>query len=116
MTAREIETINEIDIFTEALVASVALGELAVEQLKSQLEGGLAYVAAQDADDIEEELVVALVALDLAIWRITSPVCGLGSDRIPAVDAPSAVTSMAGEGKTEVADGSWRLFDGPAYT
>jgi hypothetical protein len=83
-------TINEIEIFTQALVASVALGDLTVDQLNRQLEGGLAYVGAQDADDIEEELLIALAALDNAISRVARPICGLGVDRFPAGDAPSA--------------------------
>jgi len=75
MTDREI--IEETDIFTEALVASVAAGEITVDQLRRQLEGGLAYVAAQD-DGVEDALVIALAALDKAIWRVTGPICGLG--------------------------------------
>ena len=42
MAAREI--IDETEIFTEALVASVTQGKLTVDQLKRQLEDGLAYV------------------------------------------------------------------------
>ena len=62
MTAREIN--DETEIFTEALGASVAQGNLTVDQLKRQLEGGLAYVEAQGADNVAEELLVALAALD----------------------------------------------------
>jgi hypothetical protein len=51
MTARDMEIIDETEIFTEALVASVAPGEITVDQLKRHLGEGLAYVAAQDADD-----------------------------------------------------------------
>jgi hypothetical protein len=87
---REVELINETEIFTEALVASVALGEITVDQLKRQLEGGLAYVAAQDPEDVEEALVIALAALDKAIWRVTGPLCVPAIDRSPAVDPPSA--------------------------
>lgn len=61
MTAREI--IDQTEIFTEALVASVAQGELTVDQLKRQLEDGLAYVEARGSDNIAEELLVALAAL-----------------------------------------------------
>jgi hypothetical protein len=87
---REVELINETEIFTEALVASVALGEITVDQLKRQLEGGLAYVATQDADDVEEELLIALAALDKAIWRVTGSVCSIGGNCFPAADVPSA--------------------------
>jgi sirohydrochlorin ferrochelatase len=44
MSAREIN--DETEIFTEALGASLAQGNLTVDQLKRQLEGGLAYVEA----------------------------------------------------------------------
>jgi len=77
------EIIEETEIFTEALVASVELGEITVDQLKRQLEGGLAYVAAQDADGVEEELLVALAALDNAIWRVARPIYGLGVNYFP---------------------------------
>jgi hypothetical protein len=82
MTAREI--IDETEIFTEALVASVTQGKLTVDQLKRQLEDGLAYVEARGADNVAEELLVALAALDKAIWRITCPVHSLGVDRFLA--------------------------------
>jgi hypothetical protein len=62
MTAREIN--DETEIFTEALGASVAQDNLTVDQLKRQLEGDLAYVEAQGADKVAEELLVALAALD----------------------------------------------------
>jgi hypothetical protein len=91
MTDREI--IEETEIFTEALVASVALGEITVDQLRRQLEGGLAYVAAQDKG-VEEELVIALAALDKAIWRVTGSDCGLGGNRFPAADASSAAAPV----------------------
>jgi hypothetical protein len=90
MTAREVETINETEMFTQALVAMVGLGNLTVDQLKSQLEGGLAYAEAQGADKVPEELLIALVALDEAISRVTSSVRGLATDHFPAADAPSA--------------------------
>jgi predicted short-subunit dehydrogenase-like oxidoreductase (DUF2520 family) len=70
MAAREI--IDEPEIFTEALVASVAQGEITVDQLKRQLEGGLAYVEARGAGNVAEELLVALAALDNAIQRVTT--------------------------------------------
>jgi hypothetical protein len=62
MTAKEIK--DETELFTEALSASVAQGNLTIDQLKRQLEGGLAYVEAQGADNVAEELLVALAALD----------------------------------------------------
>jgi sirohydrochlorin ferrochelatase len=62
MSAREIN--DETEIFTEALGASLAQGNLTVDQLKRQLEGGLAYVEAQGADNVAEELLVSLAALD----------------------------------------------------
>ena len=92
MTAREIN--DETEIFTEALGASVAQGNLTVDQLKRQLEGGLAYVEAQGADNVAEELLVALAALDKVIQRVTGSIYSLGADRFPAVDAPS-VTAPA---------------------
>jgi hypothetical protein len=64
MSAREMEVINETEIFTEALVASVALGDLTVDELKRRLEDGLAYVEAQGADNVADELLVALAALE----------------------------------------------------
>jgi hypothetical protein len=70
MAAREI--IDETEIFTEALVASVAQGEITVDQLKRQLEDGLAYVEARGAGNVAEELLVALAALDNAIQRVTA--------------------------------------------
>jgi hypothetical protein len=76
MATREI--IDETDLFTEALVASVALGEITVDQLNRRLEGGLAYIAAQGADNVAEELLIALAALDNAIQRVTDPVYRLG--------------------------------------
>jgi hypothetical protein len=72
MTAREI--FDETEIFTEALGASVAQGNLRGDRLKRQLEGGLAYVEAQGADNVAEELLVALAALDKVIQRVTSPI------------------------------------------
>jgi hypothetical protein len=96
MTSREI--IDETEIFTEALILSVALGDLTVDQLKRQLEGGLAYVGAHDADDIEEELLIALAALDNAIWRVARPIYGLCVDRFPAGDAPSAAMPATAPG------------------
>jgi hypothetical protein len=87
MTAREI--FDETEIFIEALGASVAQGNLTVDQLKRQLEDGLAYVEAQGADNVAEELLVALAALDKLIQRVTGPIYNLGADRFPAVDAPS---------------------------
>jgi hypothetical protein len=92
MTDREI--IDETEIFTEALGASVAQGNLTVDQLKRQLEGGLAYVEAQGADNVAEELLVALTALDKVIRRATGPIYNLGADRFPEADAPS-VTARA---------------------
>jgi hypothetical protein len=86
MTAEEI--IDETEIFTEALVASMVQGDLTVDQLKRQFEGGLAYIEARGADNIAEELLVALAALDKAIRRVASPVYGLGTDCFPAVDMP----------------------------
>jgi hypothetical protein len=94
----EVETINETEMFTEALVLLVGLGGLTIDQLKSQLEGGLAYAEAQGADKVPEEFLIALVALDEAIWRVTSSVCGLGADRIPAVDAPNATAPASSPG------------------
>jgi len=90
MTAREIN--DETDLFTEALGASVAQGNLTVDQLKRQLKGGLAYVEAQGADNVAEELLVALAALDKLLQRVTGPIYNLGADRFPAVDAPSVRT------------------------
>jgi hypothetical protein len=72
MTAREIEIINETEIFTEALVTKVAQGDLTVDQLKLQIEGGLAYVEAQGVENVAEELLVALAALNKTIQRVTS--------------------------------------------
>jgi len=86
MTAREI--FDETEIFTEALGASVAQGNLTVDQLKRQLEGGLAYVEAKGADNVAEELLIALAALDTVIQRVTGPIYNLSVDRFPAVDAP----------------------------
>ena len=68
----EVETINETEMFTEALVTMVGLGELTVDQLKLQIEGGLAYVEAQGVESVAEELLVALAALNNAIQRVTS--------------------------------------------
>jgi multidrug efflux pump subunit AcrB len=39
---------------------------------------------------MEEELLIALAALDNAIWRVARPIYGLGVDRFPSGDAPSA--------------------------
>ena len=86
MTAREI--FDETEIITAALGASVAQGNLSVAQLKRQLEDGLAYIEAQGADNVAEELLVALAALDEVIQRVTGPIYNLGADRFPAVDAP----------------------------
>jgi hypothetical protein len=63
------EIIEETEIFTEALVASVAVGEITVDQLKRQLDDGLAYVEARGADNVVEELLVALAAMDTAIIK-----------------------------------------------
>ena len=90
MTAREIN--DETEIFTEALGASLAQGNLTVDQLKRQLEGGLAYVEALGADNVAEELLVALAALDKLLQRITGPIYNLSADRFPAVDAQSVRT------------------------
>jgi sirohydrochlorin ferrochelatase len=67
MSAREIN--DETEIFTEALGASLAQGNLTVDQLKRQLEGGLAYVEALGADNVAEELLVALAALDKLLQK-----------------------------------------------
>lgn len=77
MTAREM--IDETEIFTAALIASVAQGDITVDQLKRQLEDGRAYVEAQGAENVAEELLIALAALDKAIQRVVGP----------TVDAPS---------------------------
>lgn len=62
MTTREMT--DQTEIFTEALTVSVALGEITVDQLKLALEDGRAYVEAQGAENIAEELLVALAALE----------------------------------------------------
>jgi hypothetical protein len=62
----------------EALSVSVAQGEITVDQLKRQLEDGLAYVEDQGVDNIAEELLIALAGLlithrpaaaDLRLWK-----------------------------------------------
>jgi hypothetical protein len=68
MTPREI--IHETEIFTEALLTSVALGEITGDQLKRRLEDGRAYVEAQGAENVAEELLVALAALESAVMKI----------------------------------------------
>src|SRR5262245_62162479 len=90
MSAREI--FDETEILTEALGASLAQGNLTIAQLKRQLEDGVAYLEAQGADNVAEELLVALAALDEVIQRVTGPIYDLGADRFPAVDAPSVTT------------------------
>jgi len=101
VTAREI--FDETEIFTEALGASVAQGNLTVAQIKRQLEDGLAYVETQGADSVAEELLVALAALDKVIQRVTGPVYNLGADRFPAGDARSvtAPATLPGASPTE---------------
>jgi len=92
MTAREI--FDETEIFAEALGASVAQGNLTVSQLKRQLEDGLAYVKAQGADNVAEELLVALAALDKVIQRVAGPIYNLGAGRFPVVEAPSVTAPV----------------------
>ena len=89
MTAREI--FDETEIFTEALGASVAQGNLTVAQLKRQLEDGLAYVEAKGTDNVAEELLVALAALDEVIQRVTTQDRAVMRIRITA---PSMITSL----------------------
>jgi hypothetical protein len=72
MTAKGMEIIDETEIFTEALFASVMLGALTVNQLKRQLEDGLAYIEARGADNVAEELLVAVAALQRVNEGITS--------------------------------------------
>ena len=72
MTAREMEIIDETEIFTEALIASVALGELTVDQVNLQLKYGLAYIEARGTDNVEVELLIAAVALKRVNERIAS--------------------------------------------
>lgn len=80
---------DQTEIFTEAFTVSVTQGDITVDQLKRQLEDGRAYVEARGADNVAEELLIALAALDKAIQRVTGTIYNLGVDRFPAVDAPS---------------------------
>jgi hypothetical protein len=102
MTAREMEIIDESEIFTEALVARVALGEITVDQLKRQLDDGLAYVEARGADNVAEELLVALAAMDTAIMKFQAdwPSGVEASDRVLCLDEITEVgaTRVAAEG------------------
>jgi hypothetical protein len=72
MTAKGMEIIDETEIFTEALIANMTLGALTVDQLKRQLEDGLAYIEARGADNVAEELLVAVAALQRVNEGITS--------------------------------------------
>jgi hypothetical protein len=51
-------------------MASVAHGNRTVEQLKSNLNDGLAYVEERGLNNVNEELLLVLGALDNAIQRI----------------------------------------------
>lgn len=68
--AGEGKSMDQTEILTEAIIASVAQGKRTVEDLKSQLKDGLAYVEDQGVDNVAEEILMALVALDNAIQRI----------------------------------------------
>jgi len=57
------EIIAQTEIFTEALLTVWRSRALTVGQLKRQLEDGLAYIEARGADNVAEELLVAVAAL-----------------------------------------------------
>ena len=97
MTAREMEIIDETEIFIEALITGVAVGELTVDQLKRQLMDGWAYLEANGAESVPEEILIALTALDEAVRLITGHVYRRDVDGFSAVDAPSAArATLAG--------------------
>jgi hypothetical protein len=93
MTDRKMEIIDETEIFIEALVVSVGLGELTVDQLKRQLEDGWAYLEANGAESVPEEILVALTGLDEAVRLITGHVYRRDVDGFSTPDAPSAASA-----------------------
>jgi hypothetical protein len=97
MTPREV--IDETEISSEVLVLSVAQGEITVDQLRRWLEEGRAYVEAGGAENLAEELLIAVSALEAAITKIQAKQLS-GAEAFDRVSAPDRILDVGSAGHT----------------
>jgi hypothetical protein len=61
---------TQSSLLVEALIANVKAGTRTVHQLKQQLADGLAYIEDQGVHNVQQELLIVINALDIAIQHI----------------------------------------------
>jgi len=97
MTPREV--IDETEIIADVLAMSVVQGEITVDQLRRWLEDGLAYVEAEGPENLAEELLIAVSALEAAVMKIQAKRLS-GAEAFDRVSAPYRIPDVGSAGHT----------------